>query len=256
VIVEITSPSEGDLFLEGEVVSLEADLTDLDGNPVEVDGVSWEIFGGDWSAEGNPLEVTDLPVGALDLQVVADVGGKPVRDTVGIHVASNDPESECDDGLDDDGDGLVDCADEDCTGVVECTWPASLAHTASIAYEASWQAELAGYSSCAVAFNGTLDRVRDDGVCGNCDRTFEGAVTYTDTSCAETPGDLPTTIRYGIIFASENAWTLWSSDGTSWGESGTATGGAGTYTLSRSDPIEVDGNDAGDLNTILSFTEL
>ncbi len=256
VVVAIASPADGDVFAEGEPVTLNADITDLDGVPIQVDGVSWAVFGVDWAADGNPLTVSDLPVGELDLQVIADVAGKPVRDNISITVVSDEPETECDDGLDDDADGLTDCDDDDCAGVLSCDWPTSLSHSATIAYEASWLAELSGYNSCAVSFNGTLNTVRDDGVCGACDRTFEGAVTYTDTSCSDNPGELPTTLRYGIVFTSENAWAIWSTDGVSWGESGTATGGGGTYTLSRSDPIEVDGNDAGDLNTTLTFTEI
>jgi hypothetical protein len=256
VRVEIASPEDGDIFAEGEPVTLSAAITDLDGVPAQVDGISWEVFGTDWRVDGNPVAVSDLPVGELDLQVIADVAGKPVKDTISITIASNEPESECDDGLDDDADGLTDCDDDDCAGVVSCGWPTSLSHSATIAYDASWLAELSGYSSCAVSFNGTLDRVRGDGQCGACDRTFEGAVSYTDTSCADNPGDLPSTVRYGIVFTSESAWAICSTDGTSRGESGTATGGGGTYTLSRSDPIVVDSNDAGDLNTTLTYTEL
>jgi len=256
VVVEVISPQDGDSFIEGEVVTLEASIEDNDGNPTTVDGVSWEVFDSEWSVVGNPVDVTYLPIGELTLQAIADVGGRPVKDSVAIAVVSNEPESECDDEVDDDGDGLVDCADDDCAAEIVCSWPTSLSHSATIAYDASFLAELSGYSSCTLAFNGTFNRDRDGDLCPNCDFTFEGAVTYTNTSCSETPGDLPSNVRYGIVFTSDTAWGIWSTDGTSWGEAGTATGGGGTYTLSRQDPIVVDGNDAGDLNTTLSFTEL
>ena len=199
--------------------------------------------------------MTDLPVGQLTLEASASVGGRAVLDTVDITVVSNQPEGACDDGEDNDGDGLADCDDEDCADREFCGWPAGLSHTGIFDFDASFLAELAGYPSCTVAFNSELDRIRGSGECPGCDRTFGGTATYTETSCAENSGDLPSELSYGLVFTSETEWAVWAFDGTSWGESGTASGGGGTYTLYREDPVEYDGQDGGTLITTLTFTE-
>ncbi|MEE2749829.1 MAG: hypothetical protein VX519_00230 [Myxococcota bacterium] len=255
VSVEVVSPAPGEVYTQGEAVFLEASATELDGGVAEVDGFTWSVVDGDWLEEGNAFSVTDLPVGQITLEASASVGGRPVLDTVSITVASNQPEGACDDGQDNDGDGLSDCDDEDCADRDFCAWPTSLSHTGVFDFDASFLAELAGYPSCTVAFNAALERVRGPGECPNCDRTFGGAANYTENSCPGDSGDLPGELSYGVVFTSETEWSIWASDGSSWGESGTATGGSGSFTLYREDPVEHDGQDGGTLMTTLTFTD-
>jgi hypothetical protein len=255
VVVEIQSPVVGEVYTEGEEVTLEAHAVDSDGAVVEVDGFSWQVVDGEWSQAGNSLTVTDLPVGSLTLEVVAAVGEHGVVDTVEFSVVSDQPEVACDDGEDNDGDGLADCDDDDCVDRAFCGWPTHLSHTGSFYFDASFLAELAGYPSCLVAFNASLDRIQGSGECPGCDRTFGGDANYTDTACAESASELPAEVSYGVVFASDTSWRIFASDGDSWGESGVATGGNGTYTLSREDPVEYDGQDGGTLETILTFIE-
>jgi len=254
VSVEVVSPQPGEVYTQGSEVFLEARATELDGAAVEVDGFVWSVVDGSWTEEGNAFSVTDLPVGQITLEAVASVAGRPVVDTVDITVASNQPEGACDDGEDNDGDGLSDCDDEDCADREFCGWPTSLSHTGVFDFDASFLAELAGYPSCIVAFNANLDRIRGPGECPGCDRTFGGAANYTENSCPGDSGDLPGELSYGVVFTSETEWSIWASDGSSWGESGTASGGGDTYTLYREDPVEHDGQDGGDLITTLTFT--
>jgi hypothetical protein len=169
------------------------------------------------------------------------------------------PETECLDGIDNDNDGLTDCEDDDCDNVIECTWPIAIGHSGSFDYEASTLAEIAGYSDCITAFTAGLGVEEDvNGQCPTCDRTFLGPMTYTNDTCPiDDPRPLTTT--FGIVFFTAIQWEIFTSDGAgTWTSVGNAvaTAEGQPYVLSRTDEVDYDGTDAGDITTLLSFTDL
>ena len=51
------------------------------------------------------------------MKAIANLGWLPAALTLALGIAQlacNDPEAQCHNGQDDDGDGLIDCADPDC----------------------------------------------------------------------------------------------------------------------------------------------
>ena len=169
------------------------------------------------------------------------------------------PETACEDALDNDGDGLTDCDDDDCAAVWRCTWPTELDHNGSFAYAASWQAELGGYEDCDTVFTAALDEELDPSKqCATCDRTFSGPMVYTMDTCP--PGDdpRPDAVSYGLDFVTTTQREVFSSDGLGgWNSVGLANAAAvgSPFSLSRTDGFEVEGVDAGDITTTLSFTD-
>ncbi len=153
------------------------------------------------------------------------------------------PETECLDGIDNDGDGLTDCADDDCDTVIECTWPTSLDHGGSLDYEASTLAEIAGYSDCITEFTATLNEVTDASAqCPTCNRTFAGTMIYGNDTCpADDPR--PTDTTFGIVFFTGIQWEVFTNDGTGvWSSVGNAyaTQEGEPYVLSRTDEVDVE----------------
>ncbi len=85
---EITSPAEGDVFLEGEAVPLAVRATAADGSELAVASAAWSVDEDpSWAAAGAAATVTDLPVGALTLRVSVLAGtGDELADAVAITV--------------------------------------------------------------------------------------------------------------------------------------------------------------------------
>jgi hypothetical protein len=169
------------------------------------------------------------------------------------------PETACEDGQDNDEDGLVDCADDDCAAVFRCTWPTSMSHSGSFDYDASTLAEFAGYSDCVTQFTSTLvEETVVANQCPTCDRTFTGPLSYGTDTCPM-DGPRPATVSYGIVFTDTLNRPIYTMDTNGvWTMVGTGVSGVdgGPYNMSRNDPVEVDGIDGGDLTTNLSFTDL
>lgn len=169
------------------------------------------------------------------------------------------PETDCEDGLDNDEDGLTDCDDDDCAAVWRCTWPETLSHEGSFDYEPSTLAEIAGYDECITAFTVPLSEVTTAAdQCGTCDRTFSGPMTYTQDNCPMDDGPRPTSVSYGIVFFTTTQRDIYSKDDAGAWQlvgSATATAEGEPFVLSRTDEVDVDGNDGGDITTTLSFTD-
>jgi hypothetical protein len=166
------------------------------------------------------------------------------------------PESDCLDGVDNDLDTLVDCDDPDCALVQQCTWPRALSHAGSFDYDASLLAELAGYDDCRTDFLADLTEEEvEANQCPTCDRTFSGPMTYPADDCPEGDEPRPTAVSYGIGFFNDLQWEVFVQDAQFvWTSVGFAVQTEGTWTLTRTDEVDVDGTDAGDLVTTLSFT--
>ena len=166
-----------------------------------------------------------------------------------------DPETECEDGQDNDNDNLIDCADPDCQGVFVCTWPSQMQHQARFEFfsDSVW------LEDCETRFESLLVKTTQGDVCTTCDRSYAGQYQYSVNTCAdllEAGGvDLPEEGMYGLIFVSEyereiftrNTEGVWESVGTALLDDG-----VGHYILSRHDDVE----SFGVLNTELVFTDL
>jgi len=166
------------------------------------------------------------------------------------------PESECQDGLDNDSDGLTDCEDPDCAAVVECTWPTALQHSGSFDYEASLLAELGGYDDCVTQFTAPLVQELVEAMeCPTCDRTFTGPMSYPSDNCPAGDEPRPTSVSYGLVFFNALQWEVFVQDAQQvWSSVGFAGQAGEDYTLTRTDEVDVDGTDAGDLTTTLTFS--
>ena len=183
------------------------------------------------------------------------------------------PESDCTDGLDNDEDGLADCDDSDCAEVAPCWWPTSLTHDGAFDFDGfevtceTWFGDFdEQVDDCTTRYTATLTEVTDPAAqCATCDRTFYGALTYTDNSCADIldGGDYPIEAYFGFVFHSPTAWTLYGDDGSGGWESGVDLVVSGTtHSFSHTESIMVDtgecDNDplyAGDLTITWSFSE-
>jgi len=188
----------------------------------------------------------------------ADGGPGGIADA-GTSVATADAEpaaaleTACDDSVDNDGDSLIDCDDLDCAEQVHCGWPTELRLRITLSFEASSLAEFAGYSDCVTELSATIAQRADD-VCTTCDRNYSGPYVYGTDTCPA--ADRPTQGSYGFRFLSDSQRALYVLDAaTGWQLVGTATGSAGVYSLTRSDPVESDGYDGGDLVTTMVFTD-
>lgn len=169
------------------------------------------------------------------------------------------PEDACEDGADNDEDGLADCADPDCEDVFRCTWPVALTHTATLHFDANTLAEFAGYNDCDTMISSTMTELLGAGACDSCDRSFEGNYVYTADDCPQDPADpRPTFGSYGIDFVDAQTRNVYGRDENgAWNSIGTAfdAGATGTFTLTRTDAVVVKGIDAGELDTTLTFTD-
>jgi len=166
-----------------------------------------------------------------------------------------DPEVDCQDGQDNDNDGLTDCADSDCETEFVCTWPSQMQHMAKFEFISSgaWPGD------CETRFESLLVKTNQGDICTQCDRTFEGQYQYSVNTCAdilELGGvDLPEEGMSGIVFLSENEREIFTRNTEGiWEAVGTAVldSGVGHYILERQDDVE----SFGVLRTSMTFTDL
>ena len=180
---------------------------------------------------------------------------KPDDDTGGGSQAT--PETSCDDLVDNDNDGLVDCEDDDCAAEFHCSWPDAFDHDVSIFFDASSTAEFLGYDDCEILANAVLSN-DDPNACPTCDRSYTGALTYPSDTCDMIEDERPGSVTYGLVFLSETERVFYGAEakGKAWAEIGSATVGPdGSYTMTTEENVEVEGFDAGDLTLVLSFTD-
>lgn len=194
-------------------------------------------------------EITEIERGA-------GKGGEPDGGSPSIDVDARPPagpETECDDQIDDDGDGAVDCADSDCAGAVQCSWPTAMQMDLELDYQASSLAKLGGYDDCVTRIAAPIS-ASGEPACATCDRAYRGPYTYVSDSCPAAPR--PTEGAYALRFASDTEREVHVLDDAGvWQLVGMATGSGGVYTLTRTDPVDYEGSDAGDLTTRMTFTD-
>jgi hypothetical protein len=181
---------------------------------------------------------------------------KPANDDTGTEPQVTS-EAICDDLIDNDNDGLVDCEDVDCAEEFHCTWPDDVDHDISIFFDASSIAELLGYDDCEILADSVLSS-DEINACPTCDRSYTGALHYPTDTCTVLEKDRPESITYGLIFLSETERAFYGAEakGKSWVEIGSATAAPnGAYTLTTEENVDVDGFDAGDVTIVLTFTD-
>lgn len=181
-------------------------------------------------------------------------------------------ESDCEDGTDDDGDGLADCEDSDCAENWTCNLPDNLDFSSKVFFDGNtiecevWGVEVdVDIEDCRADSTASLRLVETGPTCPTCDRTYSGPLTYTTETCSALIGvAAPTRVDYGFVFLDPRTRELWSPD-----EAGTwtlvdtmiSTDGI-TFALSGAEPIMDDPDDCdngmqnlGTLSVDLSWTD-
>jgi len=165
----------------------------------------------------------------------------------------HDTETACNDGADNDGDGLTDCADPDCAEVAPCTWPTAV----DLEGRFDFTSTAYGVSDCTTDYTSTVQQV-DDPSCDPCDRVMHGTYRYVTDDCPSDPNNpRPSGGSYGFVFTSDTAWQVYFLDGDqAWQTLGTATDdGTGTLVFERTDPVNYQQTQIGTLDTTYWFSE-
>ncbi|RME23336.1 MAG: hypothetical protein D6798_13720 [Deltaproteobacteria bacterium] len=159
-------------------------------------------------------------------------------------------ESDCEDGADDDGDGAIDCEDSDCADHWSCNLPDSIRYDTVIDFWGNTiTCELVGIEydveigDCHTVGGGPLSRIEDpQQTCADCDRTYQGPLTYTQDTCSSKLGQpLPSTATLGLVFLNETQRELFAPDDQwNWYSLGILELVDGVYTLSTSEDIIID----------------
>ena len=133
-------------------------------------------------------------------------------------------ETDCGDDQDNDGDGLIDCADPDCEVHPLCVWPTSMEFDGS--YDFTSGVEY--LDDCQTRFDSLLVATEDEPLCPIADLTYAGNLQYSVDGCAEDVLELtgmghPDDIRIGLVFISQDRRQVFRStpDGD-WADAGTA----------------------------------
>lgn len=163
-------------------------------------------------------------------------------------------ESACDDTVDDDGDGAVDCNDSDCFEAELCSWPVSVDFSSNVFYDANALAVLGGASDCTVVTTSTLQRDRQQETCADCDRVFCGAFAYPQDNCPPGEEPRPDSGCFGYTFTSDTSWTMYgrNPDTQVWDQVAVLEGTGPLQWSSGAQPLLLEGTDVGTLTT--SFT--
>lgn len=162
-----------------------------------------------------------------------------------------DPETACDDGVDNDSDGATDCDDSDCADAFECSYPDAIAHTTVVEFDGYqvecdlgiWGTHDEQIDDCVTRFTVPLTEATTGDLCPACDRTYSGPITYEQDSClALIGGDRPTEGWFGFVFIDENTRELWSRDeiGGGWVKGVTLSRKGGEWRLVESGEVAED----------------
>jgi len=182
-------------------------------------------------------------------------------------------ESDCEDGLDDDNDGDIDCDDSDCDTFKECTIPEIIDHRSLFDFKGrrvvceTWIGDQEeDVDDCVTDFTSALERQYEGDLCGPCDATYEGAFSYSQDTCTAIFGDgtsPPASGRFGFAFLNDAKWVLFGKNETTgeWEEGITLNADGDRFTWKTSEPINVDVDECdnsplhvGDVTVTLSFT--
>lgn len=155
-------------------------------------------------------------------------------------------EADCTDGIDDDGDGDIDCDDSDCDAVQACQWPDQVQAVITIDVDVTGAAAFL-YDDCFLMSESELDStVSISDPCVDCDRTYQGPLSYTQDTCDADLFERPTEGSAGLVFLSDTEWEIWMNLEGDWEKVGVATKNSeGVYVAERSEPIVYEGVDLG-----------
>ncbi|NOY26776.1 MAG: hypothetical protein GXP62_12965 [Oligoflexia bacterium] len=131
-------------------------------------------------------------------------------------------ELDCSDGTDDDGDGQADCDDSDCSEDYWCNLPDQINFRSQFHFTGNTiQCDLFGIGidvdvdNCDTVASTSLTQIRQGSVCPDCDRTYQGDLTYTQDTCsALLDAPFPADALYGFVFLDEFNRDLWAQDET------------------------------------------
>jgi len=179
--------------------------------------------------------------------------GNPPQEYPDADVPVADPETVCDDSTDNDGDNLTDCDDPDCAAASNCGYPAAVYLNIDLYFDASSLAEMTGQGDCNTKLTITATASALAG-CATCDKTYTGPYVYGVDTCPDS--ERPPEGSYSFTFTSETQREVYVLDAEGlWALVGTATGSNGVFTVTRSDPVDYEGYDAGTMNTTITITD-
>ncbi len=181
-------------------------------------------------------------------------------------------ETDCEDGSDNDEDGVADCEDDDCADAFVCNYPDSILHRTNIAFDGylvecdTWLGTFdEQVDDCSTRFSSPLTVATEGNLCTECDLTFTGQLTYDYDDCDDLTGDgtRPTEGWFGFVFVDESTRELWSQDGAGvWAKAVTMTKAGGIWEHSDSGEVVEDVDDCdnspltlGNLTVTLTFED-
>ncbi|MFT5682863.1 MAG: hypothetical protein ACI8RZ_003787 [Myxococcota bacterium] len=196
----------------------------------------------------------------------------PSSSDSGADTTEPQTETDCEDGTDNDEDGVADCLDDDCAAAFACNYPQNILHRTNIAFD--------GYLVECETWIGTFDEQVDDcstrlssplvvatkgNLCAECDLTFTGQFTYDFDDCDDLTGDSarPTEGWFGFVFIDESTRELWSQDDAgTWSKAITMTKTGGVWEHSDSGEVVENVDDCdnspltlGNLTVTLTFED-
>lgn len=132
----------------------------------------------------DPPPVSDAPPGGDDASTGADAGGTPDADTTPDAEPPTKLETECDDGLDNDGDGDTDCDDAECVDAANCVPEADCMDTIDNDLDGLVDCE---DDDCSLEVNCIPEAACMDGL----DDDLDGLIDCDDDDCAAAPNCNP-----------------------------------------------------------------
>ncbi len=214
----------------------------------------------------------DGPPGPQDGGSTGDGGGAGDGGGGGDDGGAVPVEGDCEDGADNDADGLADCLDSDCVDSWNCNLPATIDFSSQVFFDGNtiecevWGIDVdVDIEDCQANATTELRWVESGPTCPTCDRTYSGVFTYSVETCSALIGvPAPTRVDYGFVFVDPRTRELWSPDtaGT-WVYVDTLGSADGrTFGLTGSEPILDDPDDCdngtqnlGTLNVDLQWVD-
>lgn len=129
-------------------------------------------------------------------------------------------ESDCEDGADNDADGLADCLDSDCVANWNCNLPRSIDFSSQVFFDGNtiecevWGIDVdVDIEDCQANATTSLVRMKAGPTCPTCDHSFSGDFAYTVETCSALIGvPAPTRVDYGFVFLDPLTRELWAPD--------------------------------------------
>lgn len=129
-------------------------------------------------------------------------------------------ESDCEDGVDEDSDGVTDCEDPDCASFWACDLPDAVDYHTFFEFRGNTiECEWIGIEydvdidDCSTEASGRLNMLEGPQACPDCDRSYSGPITYGTDTCSELLGVAQAPdASFGLVFLAEDQRELWAPD--------------------------------------------